>query len=106
MARVVPGGTDPAQRRVMTSSFYASKHARARALERIGFEPTADEWRDAALAILDSLNGTARALMLRRDFTTMREIWLVPIGHTSARVVWSPVSALIVTVLEGRRGGG
>ena len=78
---------------------YATRHAQKRAAERLGFAPTEDEWRDAAMAILDSLGGTARGLMVRRHPGGL-ETWLVPFAHVSARVVWSPDAALIITVME------
>ena len=38
---------------------YATMHAQDRALERLGFVPTVEEWREATLAILDSVAGVA-----------------------------------------------
>lgn len=81
------------------ASGYCTLHARQRAEERLGFVPTVDEWRGLALAILDSLSGTARALMIRRG-NGGGEVWLVSIRDCPVRVVWNPDRALIVTVLK------
>lgn len=83
------------------ASGYCTLHARQRAEERLGFVPTPEEWRDTALAVLDSLGGTARALMLRHT-SQGGEVWMVSIRGVPARVVWSPEQAMIITVLEKR----
>ena len=80
---------------------YVSDHARVRAVERLSFEPSDDEWRDAALTILDTVAGRPPlALMIRRD--GIREVWRVKVAHTEALVVWDPTTAVIVTVLPWR----
>lgn len=95
-----PGSVDP-------RSPYASDHARSRAAERLGFEPTPDQWREAALSILDTIAGQRIAALLIRksvpyggvSLLMKGEIWAVKIGARQARVIWSPVNAVIVTVL-------
>jgi len=77
---------------------YASDHAQQRAIERLGFAPTVDQWRSAALAIMDSVDGRARALLVQRDRDC--EQWRVHIGGRAALVVWSPTRAIVVTVLS------
>lgn len=78
---------------------YCSLHAQERAAERLGFVPGIEEWREAVLAILDSLSGHARALMVRRHGE--KEEWVVYLGGVQARVIWNPAEALIVTVWAG-----
>lgn len=80
-------------------SHYATDHARSRAFERLGFEPSMRDWRDAALAILDTVAGGQRQAMLMRAKCDGLEVWHVHLGNRQARVVWSPVRAQIVTVL-------
>jgi hypothetical protein len=79
-------------------SHYASEHAQMRAIQRLGFEPTLDEWREVALAIMDTVVGRKSAACLeRKRFGT--ETWHVYLGNRQVRVVWSSERAQIITVL-------
>jgi hypothetical protein len=77
---------------------WASEHAQERAIERWGIEPTREEWRELAMMILDTIAGTARALMIRRDLANGREHWLIALRGQRHRVLWEPKTASIVTV--------
>lgn len=76
---------------------YASRHAQERALEHLGFSPTLEQWRNATLAIMDTLTGTPRAILQRQY--AVNELWHVHLGPVQARVIWCPSEALIITVM-------
>jgi hypothetical protein len=80
---------------------YTHHHARLRARERLGFDPTPADWRDAALAILNTLaagrTASEEAMLVR--LTGAAEVWRIPIATRQALVVWSPKLASIITVL-------
>lgn len=77
----------------MNSVMGVSRHAQERAVLRLGRDLTRSEWLAAILAIVER-----RAVLLCRQ-DDMSEIYLVAVASITARVVWNPFQAQIVTVL-------
>ena len=83
-----------------------SPHARVRAIERLGFEPSADEWRDAVILITNGVLGSLPAARLvhplqrKANYDHPSEVWQVPIRNRLVRVVWAPELARVLTVLQ------
>lgn len=71
-----------------------SRHAQERAAERVGRDLTREEWIAAVLLIT-----SRRAALLTIDRRKQTEVYLVILGAMPLRLVWSPVSASVVTVL-------
>ncbi len=72
-----------------------SGHARQRVSERYGVTPTPSDWR---LAQADILDGRAVRTRCRPDGEAGDE-YLVRLGSTAARVIFSPDTSVIVTVV-------
>lgn len=70
-----------------------SLHARWRAAERLGRDPSREDWLKAVLSIID---GEA-PLLMRAD---TRELRLIRFGAVEARVWWDTESGMITTLLE------
>jgi hypothetical protein len=69
-----------------------SRHARLRAIERIGFDPSRDDWLAAVLACIDQT-----AMLVTRNGN--RELRIVRLGDVHARVWWDPDAAVITTLV-------
>lgn len=82
---------------------WATTHAKQRALERLGFEPDEWDWRTLALSILDTKAGTATDAILLKVDGNGAETWLTRLRGREVRVVWSPLSAQVVTVMAHAR---
>lgn len=79
-----------------------SRHARLRAIERLGFDPPAAEWRAAVLAITDRT-----APLVARDASRGEggpvDVYLVQLGGRAVQVLWKPEHGVLVTlVAEGK----
>lgn len=74
-------------------------HARDRALERCGITVTDAEWTKAVADIMEVVAGLGSKAMMLHRFQDGHERWLVRLGTWPARVIYDPVSAVIVTVL-------
>lgn len=78
-----------------------SAHARERALERYGENPSAAEWR---LAQSDILGGRAMRTKTRTDADgDLCDEYVVRLGSRAARVKFSTLSGVIVTVVPVAR---
>jgi hypothetical protein len=88
------------EREYLGSFAHATGHARLRAWERYGLDPTADDWRDAWLEITASVlreDGAGALLMARLPDAS--EIWIVRLCARTVVVLYRPDTATIITVL-------
>lgn len=76
---------------------WASDHAIERARERYGLETTQDDWREAAISIMDTVAGKPRAMLLRR-WPRQQELWLLHVRGVAVQAIWASDTASFVTV--------
>ncbi len=72
-----------------------SLHARERAVQRLGRDPSRDDWLAAVASILHR-----RALLLAAHLPDGKERWRVQLGPVECDVWWSPPCAMIVTLVD------
>lgn len=78
--------------------FGVSRHAQERMAQYYGAASRA-EWHDLLLQILDRRAVLVSTRLPRHADETWNEIWACQVRGDTVRVVWSPLSAIVVTVL-------
>lgn len=79
---------------------YCSYHARTRAYERLGVEPTDADWQAAVMSILATLAGSEHTALFQSKTGENAEIWRVKLAGHEVSVVYIPETASIVTVMS------
>lgn len=73
-----------------------SRHARERAVERLGRDPPRHEWQAVVLAITDR---SAMLVSTQRDRPAPADVYAVMLAGQCTQVLWRPDLGLIVTVV-------
>lgn len=73
-------------------------HATKRAVERYGVHPTAEQWRQAVLAIIEAAAGNGDQARLISRFGDVEQ-WVVPVAGVPIRLLYDPNAAQILTAL-------
>ncbi len=81
---------------------HGTEHATERALERYGVDASLADWQRAVADIMDVVAGTGCAAMLLRRYANA-EHWIVRVNGEAMIAVYSPASAVILTVLRQNR---
>lgn len=85
---------------VLAVTSFATPHAEQRYRERVGAEPPPIIWAEVVLDITDTVAGYRRAAHFVRGRKRGLEEWLVKMDGVRTRVLYDPVTAVIVTVFE------
>lgn len=80
-----------------------TEHAAERAKERFGVDVTDEQWREAVMAIWDTVAGGCALALFLGALPAGKEAWAVRLAGHDVRVIYDPATACIVTVTGMQR---